>query len=538
MNSSSKFNSFFALILVPLVLLLSSCSERSEYGKKSDYEKLGAACIPSSGEVTPPSVSSVSPTDNSTYNSVATTAVVTFSEIMATGSVTTNTSDTTCSGSFQLSSDNFTTCIKMSAAPVASDNDTTFTITPASSLSAATTFKVKITTSVTDISCNTLGSDNSSIVGFSTSPSGSGTFIGSVQMDNGSALSGVSVSDVLHGSTVATMTSDGDGDFSQASLALGMHALTYSKSGYLGLTMRELLETDGETINLETVRLLSADCTSGTMSGTISDAVTGDNMSGVNLYYTSGINQNIKFGEWTYFGQTDENGVWSLPNANYSSSISPGSYTIMSNKSGYYKDYHNAEVCGDKPNQNNSLSTQLNEGEMRIMLKWPITNPITGVDLDAHLSIPDNDSTGTFHLWYDVNVAGCTSICDYYVYGAGDNVTLDWDDDHTTAPPGKETITIMSGAATKVRSGTHSFSVHNLTDKDNNTANYKTNLSKSRAKVKVFYNDQGTLVRKRFNVPNDNGTLWRVFTFDSSGSGSGFTRVDNMTYVKYPDNVY
>ena len=543
MYSSNYTNPVFPLVIVPLVLLLSSCSERSEYGKKSDYEKLGAACI-ATEDVTAPTVSSESPTDNSTYNSVATTAVVTFSENMETGSVTTNTSDTTCSGSFQLSSDNFTTCIKMSAAPVASDNDTTFTITPASSLSAATTFKVKITTSVTDISCNTLGSDNSSIVGFSTSPSGSGTITGSVQMDNGSALSGVSVSDALFGSTVATMTSDSNGDFSQASLALGMHSLTYSKSGYLSETLTELLETDGETLNLETVKLLDENCTSGTMSGTITDAVTGDNMSGVNLYYTSGINQNFKWGEWTYFGTTDENGVWSLPNSNYPSSISPGWYTIMNNKSGYYKDYHNAEVCGDKPNQNNSLSTKLNEGEMRIMLKWPITNPITGVDLDAHLSIPDNDSTGTFHLWYDVNVAGCTSICDYYVYGAGDNVTLDWDSDNSTAPPGKETITILSGAATKVRSGTFSYSVHNFTDKDNDSGqgdccpNYKTNLSKSRAKVKVFYNDEGTLVRKRFNVPNDNGTLWRVFTFDSSGSGSGFTRVDNMTYETRSSRVY
>ena len=176
------------------------------------------------------------------------------------------------------------------------------------------------------------------------------------------------------------------------------------------------------------------------------------------------------------------------------------------------------------------------------MLKWPITNPITGVDLDSHISIPDNDSTGTFHLYYDVNVGNNYGFGgDYYVYGAGDNVTLDLDSDNTSgrpSPPGKETITILSGAATKVRSGTHSFSVHNLTDRDNNTANYKTNLSKSRAKVKVFYNDQGTLVRKRFNVPNDNGTLWRVFTFDSSGSGSGFTRVQTMAYQKYPEVVY
>ena len=241
MFSLNKLTPFYTLVLIPLVLLLSSCSERSEYGEKSDYEKLGAACIPSSGEVTPPSVSSVSPTDNSTYNSPATTVAVTFSENMETGSVTTNTNDTTCSGSFQLSSDNFTTCIKMSADPVASNNDTIFTITPASSLSAATTFKVKITTSVTDISCNTLGSDKKSIVGFSTSPSGLGTIRGSVQMDNGSALSGVGVSDALWGSTVATTTSDNDGDFSQASLSLGYHSFTYSKSGYLSLTLTELL---------------------------------------------------------------------------------------------------------------------------------------------------------------------------------------------------------------------------------------------------------------------------------------------------------
>ncbi|SVB79713.1 uncharacterized protein METZ01_LOCUS232567, partial [marine metagenome] len=315
--SSNYTNLVFPLVLVPLVLLLSSCSERSEYGETSDYEKLGAPCIASaSADVTAPAVSYVSPIDNSTYNSPSTTVAVTFSENMETGSVTTNTSDTTCSGSFQLSSDNFTTCIKMSATPVASDNDTIFTITPASSLSAVTTFKVKITTSVTDISCNTLGSDNSSIVGFSTSPLGSGTITGSVQMDNGSALSGVGVSDALWGSTVATTTSDNDGDFSQASLNLGYHSVTYSKSGYLGVTLTELLETDGETLNLETVRLLDDNCTSGTMSGSITNAVTGDNMSGVNLWYIKGKNKHFKWWEGTYFGQTPDNGSWTLPNPN------------------------------------------------------------------------------------------------------------------------------------------------------------------------------------------------------------------------------
>jgi hypothetical protein len=170
---------------------------------------------------------------------------------------------------------------------------------------------------------------------------------------------------------------------------------------------------------------------------------------------------------------------------------------------------------------------------MRIILRWPKTNPVTAIDLDAHLSIPDNDSTGTFHLWN-----GAQSGKDYYIYGANDNVTIDKDHNSGTgSPPGDETITI-----TKVRSGTYSFSVHNYTDMDNDTndccPNYKTNLLRSNAKVKVFYNDEGTLVRERFYAPNREGTLWRVFTFDSSGSGSGFTRVDNMSYENTRTNIY
>ena len=556
MYSSDYTNPVFPLVLVLLVLLLNSCSERSEYGEAGDYEKLGAPCIASaSADVTAPTVSYVSPIDNSTYNSPATTVAVTFSENIETGSVTTNISDTICSGSFQLSSDNFTTCIKMSAAPVASDNDTTFTITPASSLSATTTFKVKITTSVTDISCNTLGSDNKSIVGFSTSPSGSGTISGSVQSNNtNSYLSGVGIS---WGSTVATTTSDSNGDFSQASLSLGMHSVTYSKSGYLSLTLTELLETDGETLNLETVKLLDEDCTSGTMSGKITNAVTGENMSGVDLWYIKGKNKRFAYRQGTFFGQTADNGSWTLPNSNCSpawrcgdhyntderrwvkndiTSPTPGGwYTILSEKSGYYQGYHDAKSCGNQANQNNSLSATMNEGEMRIILRWPKTNPVTGKDLDSHLSIPNKDDNGTVHIWYGTN-AGGVSANDYYVYGANDNVTLDKDhndDSSPASPPGDETITI-----TNVRSGTYSYSVHNYTERLRSTSSPADNLSKSNAKVEVIYNKEGTLVRKRFYAPSDNGTLWGVFTFDSSGSGDGFTRVDNMSYEATNSNIY
>ena len=189
MNSSSKFNSFFALIFVPLVFFLSSCSERSEFGEASDYKKLGYDKL----------ISSVFPTDNSTSVSVSTKVAITFLSGMSTGSITTNTSDTTCSGSFQLSSDNFSTCIQMSTSPSASNNNKSFTITPASSLSGSTTYKLRLTTSVTDTSSNSLAYIYTTN-GFTTSEAG--TINGGViSQSDSSALSGVNVSFAPSGTT-------------------------------------------------------------------------------------------------------------------------------------------------------------------------------------------------------------------------------------------------------------------------------------------------------------------------------------------------
>jgi hypothetical protein len=229
----------------------------------------------------------------------------------------------------------------------------------------------------------------------------------------------------------------------------------------------------------------------------------------------------------------------------------------MSKKSGYYSGRHDAKSCGDQADQNNSLSAWLNIGEMRIILRWPKTNPVTAKDLDSHLYIPligidssrnsdcdgGSDKNDKCHLFYATSQSSAVDVTgvstnDYHQYSdivsSGDYVTLDKDhNENSGSPPGDETMTI-----TKVRSGTYSYSVHNYTDKAANTDAKKTNFSKSNAKVKVLYNNEGTLVRKRFYSPNDNGTLWRVFTFDSSRSGSGFTSVDNMSYEDNASQIY
>ena len=340
MYSFKKNKSFLPLVIIPLFLVMNNCSDRSEYGEASDYVKLGAAATTgacTNGEdTTAPTVSSASPTDNSTYNSVAATVAVTFSEKMETGTVTTNTSDTTCSGSFQLSSDNFTSCIKMSAAPVASDNDTIFTITPASSLSAATTYKTKITTSVKDISCNTLGSAYT-YNGFTTSPSGSGTIQGSVKESDGSALSGVKVSFSIYGSTVTPddTTTDSNGDYSLSSLGLGEYTLTYSKSDYLTEIQSDTLETDGQTLTVGTITQLLDNCTSGTISGNITDAVTGDNVSSVDL-------KAYKGGTYVKSTTTNNDGEYSFSNMN------PGWHDVHSDRDGYIDENFWAYSCGNQ----------------------------------------------------------------------------------------------------------------------------------------------------------------------------------------------
>ena len=267
------------------------------------------------------------------------------------------------------------------------------------------------------------------------------------------------------------------------------------------------------------------------------------------MWYANGLDKkwrgyNRGFTNFLYL----ENGGWSL-------SRNAGWYTILSYKSGYYYAYQNVFACGNQPDQNNSMSEILNPGEMRIILKWPKTNPVTAIDLDSHLYIPiididssrggdcdgDANKDDKCHLYYNTNqnappasYNGVTTY-DYHIYGTGDNVTLDKD---ATSSPGDETITIS-----KVRSGTYSFSIHNLTDYDNRSI---TNLRQSGAKVKVIYCPVGadcskeeSVVRKKFHAPNKNGTLWRVFTFNSSDSGgSGFTRVRTMTYQNTPANVY
>ena len=110
----------------------------------------------------PDAVTSYSINSNGTDNSLSEgqPVSVTFSEQMDISSITTNTADRSCSGSIQLSSDNFLTCIQMTADPVdIGGAQKIFSIVPYTRLDNPTSYELKITTEVKDISGNNMLED-------------------------------------------------------------------------------------------------------------------------------------------------------------------------------------------------------------------------------------------------------------------------------------------------------------------------------------------------------------------------------------------
>ena len=532
---SEKITLFFTTVLILSAVFLSTCSETSEYGDASDYEKLGAA------DTISPIVSSLSPSDNSSDVAIASTIAVTFNEAISTGTVTTNTSDTTCSGSFQISSDNFSSCIKMSAVPSVSNDDKTFTLTPAESLSTRTTYKIKLTTSVTDANGVALESytTNGFITYYDRFTSGSGVISGAtIKQSDSSALENVSVVYNIGGYT-KTVTSDSNGDYGIYALTEGSYTLNYSISGYNDDTQSAALSSDTDNITVATLAMLSTSCSSGNISGTIKDAVTGSAVSGVSLSIRSGLN--VRTGS-TVSGQsttTAANGTYTL------SSVDAGNFTAEASKTGYITSYFNTSSCGNVSNQDANMSETLPEGAMRIVLTWN-----GKLDFDSHLEIPVIDAqdpasgnTDSTHLWYGVdqtsttgamNLTGSSTVM-YHLYtdlysSPKDYVTIDQDNLEGIVATctggsgndqcGPETVTIS-----KVRdntNGSYRFHVHNITHIS--TGASSTALADNGTFVQVFYDD----VSYNFDVPKRTGNLWTVFDFDNV---TGFTQINTMNNV-------
>ncbi len=137
-------------------------------------------------DTTAPTVSSISTTaDNQSSVAITDNITVIFSEAMDTTYVTTNTDNTSCSGTLRVSSDNFSNCVQMASSPASSNSDKTFTLDPSDNLTGGTTYLTRVTTGVKDAAGNAMSSQYDNSTGFTTTSS-STQMGGSIQ---GNALS-------------------------------------------------------------------------------------------------------------------------------------------------------------------------------------------------------------------------------------------------------------------------------------------------------------------------------------------------------------
>ena len=328
--------------------------------------------------------------------------------------------------------------------------------------------------------------------------SGSAIIKGTVEDNASEALSGVSVIYAKSGTASSTVTTVDNGTYSKSTLSSGTYTLTYTKSGFVDTSLSATLTADNETLEVDTVQLLADTCAStGTISGTIKDAVSNSGVTNVSLSARSGMNTDD--GTIVKTTTSDSSGNYSL------SSMSTGWYTIQTSKSGYIATTFNVFACGDQSEQDGSISTTLSIGSLRIVLSWK-----SNVDLDAHLTGPDNAS-GRFHVYYRQKRFHYDNNTYSSSRSSSDNVTQDAYSVHGYEGP--ETITVSA-----VRSGTYRYYVHNF---DNAGSPNRMRLYKSTASVKVYHSSLSGGLTK-FKAPNMAGDLWTVFEFNSS---SGVTRI-------------
>lgn len=117
----------------------------------------------------PPEVVSIVPTNAATNISVANSIAIMFSGTMDPTTLIGQTSVGPCSGSIQLSVDDFTTCYPFaSALPTMTPDNKTATVVPAPGFSYGTTYKVRVTTGAKDQSGKALAMNYTQPMGFAT----------------------------------------------------------------------------------------------------------------------------------------------------------------------------------------------------------------------------------------------------------------------------------------------------------------------------------------------------------------------------------
>ena len=115
-----------------------------------------------------PEVISTLPSNNEFSVNVSDNISIIFSKSMDNTSITTNIHDNKCTGTIQISSDNFSTCLQMSSNPKSSNSNKTFSLNPKNNLSYSTNYKIRVEDKVKDATGQSMMNQFETINGFTT----------------------------------------------------------------------------------------------------------------------------------------------------------------------------------------------------------------------------------------------------------------------------------------------------------------------------------------------------------------------------------
>lgn len=304
---------------------------------------------------------------------------------------------------------------------------------------------------------------------------------------------------IINTETKEEYISSTDGGTYECLLAPGTYQMEFAAEGYLTETIYNVVITEGVVNYNILLNLVEESEETGTASGRIVDAFDAHSIPNATLEIYQGINQ------------TSENLVTTTTsnnNGEYSVELAPGNYTIHVAAQGYLSDFTTILIIGGQEtgSQDCTLTPILNEGELRIVLTWG-EYP---ADLDSHMVGPTPDGFG-FHTFYsNKNYYSSQMLYD----------NLDVDD---TSSYGPETTSVYIGL-----DGTYTFYVHDFSNKGSSSS---TALSMSGAQVKVYVAGQSSPII--YNVPNQQGTLWKVCSI----ANGVVTPINTMSYESEPNEV-
>lgn len=338
------------------------------------------------------------------------------------------------------------------------------------------------------------------------------TLYGSVQIadsdtdySNNLPLEGVSVTlTKLTGSNAysAECQTDARGQYVIPDLLMGVYNVKLSREGYLPAE-QTLIVYGGQSVTYSTVveAVGTQWAGKGTASGMVYDALTGAGVPGLTMLIRRGINNTD--GEVLASFETDENGRYQTPgldSGNYSIEIVDGRTEAAEKFLGMVM---GIKILGgmDIGNQDGTVSTAIQTGQVRIVLTWG-EQP---ADLDSHLecSLARGDK---FHIYFEQKT---------FLLSGERIADLDLDDTQSYGP---ETTTIY-----RADEGEYLFWVHNY------TGSSQYGLANSGACVQVYmgYSSAPSYV---FYVPNEAGYGWEVFRYNSA---TGVLTPSNKMYADY-----